>query len=177
MSNHIPDVFLFAKEEKGKKSKSATDTYIAANGKVLDPREVELRYSEQKKYLAVMFELDYIKNQDAYDKKIQDSVDLIELDESFKEVYMEHIERNYQLFESIYIYYTSVTEFLADVSDGKYIEFTMETTLQEPEGKRLILECLYQYGVMLLLLDRLIPALARERFLTCYIRYSGSSQS
>ena len=46
LSNHIPDVFLFAKEGKGKKGKSATDTYIAANGKVLDPREVELRYSE-----------------------------------------------------------------------------------------------------------------------------------
>ena len=30
---------------------------------------------------------------------------------------------------------------------------------------------------MLLLLDRLIPAVARERIVTCYVRYMGSSAS
>lgn len=39
------------------------------------------------------------------------------------------------------------------------------------------MESLYHYGVMLLLLDRLIPSVARERILTCYIRYMGSSAS
>ena len=30
---------------------------------------------------------------------------------------------------------------------------------------------------MLFLLDRLIPAVARERIVTCYVRYMGSSAS
>jgi len=33
------------------------------------------------------------------------------------------------------------------------------------------------YGVMLLLLDRLVPALARERLVVCYIRYKGQNSS
>jgi WASH complex subunit strumpellin len=33
------------------------------------------------------------------------------------------------------------------------------------------------YGVMLLLLDRLIPANARERLVICYIRYKGQNSS
>lgn len=41
--------------------------------------------------------------------------------------------------------------FLADVADGKFIEFTLEAILAEKEGKRLIVEALYLYGAMLLL--------------------------
>ena len=54
---------------------------------------------------------------------------LIELDESFKETYLEIIERFYTLFESIYQYYVSVTTYLADVNEGKYVEFTLDVIL------------------------------------------------
>ncbi len=104
-------------------------------------------------------------------------MDLIELDESFKETYYEIVERFYNLFESIYSYYNSVSTYLTDINEGKYIEFTLDAILSDKEGKRLIIETIYHYGVMLLLLDRLIPSIARERMITCYIRYSGSSQS
>lgn len=87
------------------------------------------------------------------------------------------MERFYNLFESIYSYYNSVYTYLTDINEGKYIEFTLDAILSDKEGKRLIIETIYHYGVMLLLLDRLIPAIARERIITCYIRYSGSSQS
>jgi len=43
--------------------------------------------------------------------------------------------------------------------------------MQEKEGKRLLIEAYYNYGVMLLLLDRLIPSIARERMMVCYVRY------
>ena len=102
---------------------------------------------------------------------------LIELDENFKETYLEIIERFYTLFESIYNYYTAVTTFLTDVNEGKYIEFTLDVILNDVDGKKLIVETLYHYGVMLLLLDRLIPSIARERIITCYIRYMGGSAS
>lgn len=36
---------------------------------------------------------------------------------------------------------------------------------------------MYLYGVMLLLLDRLIPSLARERLVICYLRYKGQNAS
>lgn len=136
-----------------------------------------LRYSEQLKYLRILFDLDYVKQQDMYDQRIQQEVYLIELDESFKETYLEIIERFYTLFESIYNYYQSVTTYLADVGEGKYIEFTLDAILQDSDGKTLIVETIYHYGVMLLLLDKLIPAIARERIISCYIRYMSGSAS
>jgi WASH complex subunit strumpellin len=108
---------------------------------------------------------------------IQASVQLIELDESFKETYLEIIERFYSLFESIYQYYVSVTTYLTDMGEGKYIEFTLDAILQDTDGKTLIVETIYNYGIMLLLLDRLIPSVARERIIACYIRYMSGSAS
>ena len=97
--------------------------------------------------------------QDQCDEKIQSNIDLIDIDEQFKESYLEIIERFYTLFESIYQY---------------YIDYNIEQILQEKEGKRLLIEAFYNYGVMLLLLDRLIPPLARERMMVCYIRYKSA---
>ena len=53
----------------------------------------------------------------------------------------------------------------------------MEAVLLDPEGKRLMLEAIYHYGVMLLLLDRLIPSIARERIVTCYVRYKDTAMT
>lgn len=136
-----------------------------------------LRYTEQLKYLNILYDLDYVKDQDRYDQQIQASVSLIELDESFKETYLEIIERFYSLFESIYNYYVSVTTYLTDVGEGKYIEFTLDAILQDTDGKTLIVETIYNYGIMLLLLDKLIPSVARERIISCYIRYMSGSAS
>lgn len=40
-----------------------------------------------------------------------------------------------------------------------------------------MLEIFYLYGVMLLLLDRLIPSIVRERLVICYCRYVGQNAS
>ena len=174
LSNYIPDAFLLIQypTPKGKEIK-----YGMANGKVLTDVEANLKYGTLKRYLDILFDLDYVKQQELYDKKIQDSVKLIELDEAFKETYLEIIERFYNLFESIYTYYSKVTTFLSEVNEGKYIEFTLDVILNDSDGKKLIVETLYHYGVMLLVLDRLIPSIARERIITCYIRYMGGSAS
>lgn len=49
--------------------------------------------------------------------------------------------------------------------------------MQNQEAKRLLIEAVYLYGVMLLLQDRLVPAIARERLVVCYIRYKGNNSS
>jgi hypothetical protein len=64
LSNHIPDVFLFQKQDpKAKNVKAAaTELYMAANGNLIDAVEVKLRYQEQHKFLSILWDLDYIKN-------------------------------------------------------------------------------------------------------------------
>jgi len=108
---------------------------------------------------------------------INDSVEKTELDESFKESYFEIIRRFYDLFEQIYLFSESVNLYFTEIKEGKYIEFTVDVLLQIKEGKVKIAEIMHHYAAMLLLLDRLIPAVARERIVTCYVRYMGSSAS
>ena len=60
---------------------------------------------------------------------INDSVSLTELDESFKESYFDIIRRFYDMFEQIYLFYNSVNQYLNDIKDGKYIEFTIDVLL------------------------------------------------
>jgi hypothetical protein len=60
---------------------------------MIDQNTASLILSELKKYETILFGFDYLKNQDVYDQKIQASVSTIELDEGFRESYMEIIER------------------------------------------------------------------------------------
>ena len=58
-----------------------------------------------------------------------------------------------------------------------FLDYSIETIIMEKEGKCLLIEAFYSYGVMLLLLDRLIPAIARERMVVCYVRYKSATES
>lgn len=115
--------------------------------------------------------------QDQCDEKIQSNIDLIDIDEQFKESYLDILERFYILFESIHQYYLEIQEFVDRVRQNHFIDYTMEGIMAEKEGKRLLIEIHYNYGVMLLLMDRLIPSIARERMMVCYVRYKSGSDS
>jgi len=58
LSNYIPDAFLFVQlpNPKGKDMK-----YGTATGKILTEEEANFRYGEQKKYLDILFDLEYVK--------------------------------------------------------------------------------------------------------------------
>lgn len=47
--------------------------------------------------------------------------------------------------------------------------------MQDQDGKQMMCEALYLFGVQLLLTDRLIPAYSRERILVSYYRYQGQN--
>jgi WASH complex subunit strumpellin len=55
-----------------------------------------------------MWDLDYVANQDKYDIQLQESTELSNLDEAFRESYIDIIKRFYTMFESIYKYYGNV---------------------------------------------------------------------
>ncbi len=180
LSNHIPEVFLFDSSLQQKpKDGTPTNTQMmqTVDGELLDAATVSMLYYEQKKYEQILFDLSYLKNPDFYDTKIQNNIDLIDLEENFRESYLEIIERFFQLFDSIYSYYREMKSFIQNLHEGFFIDYSLETILQNQEGKRLVIEVFYLYGVMLLLSDRLVPAIARERMVVCYLRYKGQNTS
>lgn len=130
---------------------------------------------EQKIYSPVIFDCTYIDRAEDYEDQIQNNVELIELDENFRESYIEIIERFYQLYTSIFHYYQDFIKYLDNIRAGFFLEYTLESILLQRDGKQLLCECMYNFGVMLLLLDRLIPAYSRERILVSYYRYKGQS--
>ena len=99
------------------------------DGEALDQNMASLILAEQKKYESILFDFQYLKNQDAFDNRIQASVQTIELDENFRESYMEIIERFYNLFESIFNYYKDFKTFIANVNEGYFIDYNLEAIL------------------------------------------------
>ena len=74
---------------------------------------------------------------------------------------------------AIITYYESLRNFVEEIQRGVFIQFSLENMFQVVEGKQLISEAFYLFGVMLLLMDRIIPGSVRERIIVFYYRNKG----
>ena len=133
--------------------------------------------ADQAKYGAILHDFSYLRNIELHENRISSDVDLVDLDEEFRESHMELLVRFYRLFESIYKYVKDLTRYLADVEDGVYIQLRLEDLLASDVGKQLLAESFFLYGLMLTLMDNRIEGPVRERMLICYFRYKGSSDT
>eukprot|EP00736_Rhodelphis_marinus_P001211 Rmarinus@m.276 len=131
---------------------------------------------QNQKYNSFLFDFRYLKNADLYESRITGNEDMMELDDEFKENHLEILERFYLLFESIYKYYIDFNRYVEDLEEGIFIQYTLEDVLINTDGKQLMAEALYLYGVMLTLLDERINGAIRERMLVAYYRYKGASE-
>ena len=77
--------------------------------------------------------------------------------EQFLESHRDIITHFYQLFERIDNYQKDLEQISNNLKDGYYIQYTIESVLQHPEGKQLICEALYLYGIMLIIIELYIP--------------------
>lgn len=80
----------------------------------------------------------YFKIGDAQDKRIEDDPNLQELDDGFRETYIEILSRFYLAFESVHQYVMDVKLFTIELNDGMYIQQTLESVLQDEEGKQML---------------------------------------
>ena len=135
-----------------------------------------IRDPEQLKYLAVLFDFQYLKEPEDFERKINASVDLLDLDQEFQENHEDILDRFYQLFESIWKYQQDFAKYIDDVSSGFYIQHSIDDILQEIDGKQLLSEALYLYGVMLLLLEEKMPGYVREKMLIAIYRFNGEGK-
>ncbi|XP_019864763.1 WASH complex subunit 5 isoform X2 [Aethina tumida] len=125
-----------------------------------------------QKYADIILDYNYFKNAEAQDIKIDSSETLRELDEEFRDNHIEIINRFYLAFESIHTYITDLNHFLEELDDGLFIHQTLDNVFLDMEGKQLLCEALYLYGLMLLTVDAHIEGIIRERLLVSYYRYT-----
>ncbi|XP_017043328.1 WASH complex subunit homolog 5 [Drosophila ficusphila] len=128
--------------------------------------------ADKAKYGEIILDFSYFKVAEDHEKRIEQSPELTELDDEAR-AQLPLITRFYLAFQSIHHYASDLRQYIEELNSGYYIQQTLETVLQEEEGRQLLCESLYLFGVILLLLDFHIPGDVRERLLIAYYRYSG----
>uniref|UniRef100_A0A182NJL2 Strumpellin n=1 Tax=Anopheles dirus TaxID=7168 RepID=A0A182NJL2_9DIPT len=128
---------------------------------------------EQQKYGEIIKDFSYFQIADAQEAKIEADEKLRLLDEELRENYIVTLNRFYIVFESIHKYVKDLNTFIEELNTGLFIQQSMEKVFQDEEGKQLMCEALYLYGMMLLVADLHIPGIVRERILVSYNRYSA----
>jgi WASH complex subunit strumpellin len=130
---------------------------------------------EEKKYSNIIFDFSYFRSVDYHEEKIMNNQDLRNLDEEFRENYIEILERFFMLFYSIYQYVSDWESYIDQVKQGAFIQHTVDTILSNKDIRHFLCESIFLYGVMLILVDRLIPGPIREKIIISYYRYKGQS--
>lgn len=135
----------------------------------------QIKDPEQVKYASILFDFHYLREPEEYERKVNESAELLDLDIEFQENHTDILDRFYNLFESIWKYQADCRKFIDDVTNGFYIQHSVETILENTDGRQLLCESVYLYGVMLLLLEDLIPGAVREKMLVAITRHHGHS--
>ncbi|XP_053571918.1 WASH complex subunit 5 [Bombina bombina] len=133
--------------------------------------------ADQQKYGEIIFDFSYFKGPETCEGRLEAKPELQDLDEEFRENNIEILTRFYLAFESVHKYIVDLNRYLEDLNEGIYIQQTLETVLLNEDGKQLLCEALYLYGVMLLVIDEKIEGEVRERMLVSYYRYSAARSS
>ncbi|XP_046858069.1 WASH complex subunit 5-like [Xenia sp. Carnegie-2017] len=126
---------------------------------------------DQLKYGEVLADFSYFQGPDFYEAKIDAKSELQDLDSEFRDNHIDILTRFFLAFESVFKYITDLNRFLEELDDGVFIQQTLESLLVNADGKQLMAEGLYLYGVMLLLIDMKFDGEVRERMLVSYYRY------
>ena len=82
---------------------------------------------------------------------------LLELEREFAINHRASILEYYELFYSIYNYQKELNTFIHDLTQGYYIQYTVESVLLDVDGRALLCESVWLYGVILMLMERLLP--------------------
>jgi hypothetical protein len=80
-----------------------------------------------------------------------------ELEREFTINHENSIIEFYNLFYSIYNYQSELHTFITDLMTGYYIQYTVESVLLDMNGKILLCEAIWLLGIMLILIERLLP--------------------
>ena len=86
---------------------------------------------------------------------------LQQLEREFTINHRDSITEFYNLFCSIYDYQDELRTFVDDLTTGYYIQYTVESVLLDVHGRVLLCEAIWLLGVMLILMERLLPVRPR----------------
>lgn len=136
-----------------------------------------------KKYIPFLFDFSYLHNPEEWEASLslppskgetgkdgqtaqaadaanEPPENIADLEREFAVNHKASIEQYYALFYSIYEYQVDLNRFSDDLTKGFFIQYTVESLLLDLEGRALLCEAVWLYGVMLILMERLLPVSA-----------------
>ena len=133
--------------------------------------------NQDKQYKDIIQDFSLLKgnNLDKLEDKFKQDRELMDRDEDFRINNIEVIERFFSLFLSIYQYITDWKTLIKQIKENKFLPHTIDTILANKKIRPLMCESVFSAGVMLILVDRLIPGPTREKLIMSYYRYKGQS--
>ncbi|XP_023167182.1 WASH complex subunit homolog 5 isoform X2 [Drosophila hydei] len=94
--------------------------------------------ADKQKYADIILDFSYFKVAESQEKKIEDSPELSDLDLETRTNHLQLITRFYRAFQSVHHYATDLHQYIEELNSGYYIQQTLETVLQDAEGKQLL---------------------------------------
>ncbi|GLJ16716.1 hypothetical protein SUGI_0287200 [Cryptomeria japonica] len=128
------------------------------------------------RYAPILFDLKYLKSPEVFEEEIETNPELLALDDEFRESFSIILERFFLLFNSILQYYQDLVQYLDDLQDGVYVQSTVESVMEDGDGRQLLVEALVLHGVMLLLLEHRLNGSLREQLLVAHLRNKRSAE-
>uniref|UniRef100_A0A914WC89 WASH complex subunit strumpellin n=1 Tax=Plectus sambesii TaxID=2011161 RepID=A0A914WC89_9BILA len=127
------------------------------------------------RYPELLLDFTYFSQTDAFEAKLEQSQRLRDLDEELRETHIDLLIRYFLAFESVRSYVSDLNKYVEDLEDETFLQQNLESVLSVSniEGKQLLTESLYLYGVMLMVLDQKLPGQTRERLLVAYHRFNA----
>lgn len=126
-----------------------------------------------ERFCRLLFDFSYLNSPEEHERLINDIPDNVELEASFSFTHRDILIKFYNLFEKFYQYYLDLQKLSKDLDQGYYIQYSIDSVLLDNNGRQLLCEAVYLYGLILLLMDRFIPGPVRERIIVAFFRYCG----
>lgn len=128
-------------------------------------------------YKEIVSDFSYFNESDSIENRIESNAALKQKDSELCDTYLDIITRYYLTFESIHRYSVDLNVFIEELEDGSYIGQTMDSVLQDIDGRQLLCEAYFLLGFMLIAIDQNFDGLTRERIIVSYYRYSAFKTS
>jgi len=176
---------LFGKEER--RSSNKPPTASSSTNNLDDNQKSSCDMEDAKKYTPFLFDFSYLHNPEEFEATLTNhrdatttdggngnaAEDMADLEREFAINHLPTIQEYYTLFTSIYNYQLELNRFSSDLTKGYFIQYTVESVLLDQEGRALLCEAVWLYGVILIVLERLLPGPIRERFIIAHFRLSN----
>jgi len=126
---------------------------------------------EATKYAPIIFDFSFFKNSEVYERKIESSEELLDLDDEFRENHEDMLLRFYKMFESIVRYAKECNEYIGKIREGVFMQHTLENMMADDDARQLLTEVVFIYGVQLLIMDQCLPGKVREKIVVAFHRH------